>query len=140
MTLLLRMVTGSRLYGTHRPDSDWDRYEIHDKIKASHKLGGVRNDQDVMQWSLSLFMKVAAKGGHNALDLMFADPGWPEVDLIPDLRASFVADPYNAHVRFSRTIQSYLDKGTPKGLMNAQRLSDNLDSIWKTGRYNPRWR
>ena len=137
MTLLLRMVAGSRLYGTARPDSDYDWYEIHDQGKPFHQ---VSETGDITRWPLSMFMRVADKGGHNALDLMFAPRGWPEVDLLADLRLSYFANPANCAHRFPKTVESMLARGDEKGKMHAQRLSENLEDILKTGRYNPRWR
>lgn len=136
MVLLLKMLTGSRLYGTARPDSDYDWYEVYDHIKPQHKI--VDGD-DVQRWPLSLFMKISDKGGHNALDLMFADRGWPVVDLLWPLRASYVANPYLTEVRHMATVQAMRERGDDKSLMHAQRLLDNLSSVWQSGRYNPRW-
>lgn len=136
MTLLLRMLTGSRLYGTHTDNSDYDWYEIHDKIKPQHVIV---DGQDVQRWPLSLFMSVAAKGGHNALDLMFASPEHPVVDLLWPLRASYRANPYECEKRFLKTVESMLARGDDKGQMHAERLLDNLSSIWQYGRYNPVW-
>lgn len=137
MTLLLRVLTGSRLYGTHHENSDWDWYEVHDKIKAQHVIV---NGQDVQRWPLSLFVSVAAKGGHNALDLMFCPSGWPEVDLLGDFRSSYYAEPRQARKRFLATIEAMHERGDEKSKMHALRMQDNLDSIELTGRYNPVWR
>ena len=125
MTLLLRTLTGSRLYGTNRPDSDYDWYEVHDHCKPFHSANGPSGD--VTRWPLSLFMKIADKGGHNALDLMFSPVGWPEVDLLIDLRMSYVADPWRAYPRFLKTIESFKSQGTVKGDLHAERMRDNLE-------------
>lgn len=137
MLLLMRVLTGSRLYGTHRPDSDWDYYEIYDKINSYHK---VIDGNDVQQWSLSMLMRVADKGGHNALDVLFAPDGWPEVDLLREMRLSYRANPALCTPRFRATQKSFLERGDEKGRLHAERLESNLSDIMSTGRYNPRWK
>lgn len=135
--LLLRMLTGSRLYGTAHAGSDYDWYEVYDKIKPQHTIV---DGQDVQRWPLGLFMSVAAKGGPSALELMFAPPEWPEVDFLGPLRASYCADPWNSYKRFTAKIQEFLERGDEKGRMHAVRLQDNLNSVMSTGRYDPVWR
>ena len=137
--LLLRMVAGSRLYGTHHANSDWDIYEIVDLGKPFHRAHDPEFG-DITRWNLSMLMRIAAKGGHNALDVLFAPKGWPEVDLIEDLRLSYRADPWACWPRFHKTIESVLTRGDDKGRLHAQRLEDNLNSIMETGRYNPVWK
>lgn len=138
MTLLLRMIAGSRLYGTNRVDSDYDWYEIYDHCKPFHSAHGP--DGDITRWPLSMFMKIADKGGHNALDLMFASHDWCEVDLLKNFRNSYYANPYNCYHRFNSTINALLEQDTNKSRLHAERMRDNLDDIMKFGRYNPRWR
>lgn len=136
--LLLRMVGGSRLYGTNRPDSDYDVYEIWDQCRPHHNAHGPSGD--LTRWPLSMFMATAAKGGHNALDLMFAPDGWPEVDLLREMRLSYRANPALCTPRFRATQKSFLERGDEKGRLHAERLESNLSDIMSTGRYNPRWK
>ena len=136
--LLLRMLAGSRLYGTAHAGSDYDWYEIVDQGKPFHRAHDPEYG-DITRWPLSMLMRIAEKGGHNALDVMFAPRGWPEVDLLADLRESYVANPWACWPRFHKTIKSVLNRGDAKGELHAQRLADNLESIMRTGRYNPVW-
>lgn len=136
-TLLFRMVGGSHLYGTCHAGSDFDHYEIWDKCKPFHEAHG--DGEDITRWPLSMLMRIADKGGHNALDVMFTPHEWAEVDLIGDLRASYRANPWKAFPRFIKTAENMRARGDYKGQRHAQRLMDNLDDIMHTGRYDPRW-
>jgi hypothetical protein len=91
MTLLLRVLSGSRLYGTWHENSDSDYYEVYDDNRRSTHT--VDSSGDLTRWSLSTFTRIAYRGGHNALDLMFCPDDWPEVDLLLDFRRSFYANP-----------------------------------------------
>ena len=136
MVLLIRMVTGSRLTGLSGPHSDTDVIEIHDHIKPQQNKVG---DLDITRWPLSMFMKTADKGSHNALEVMFAAPDWPDVDLLSALRASYIANPYLVNLRFSKAAETYLGQGTNKGWLRAQMLLDWSEQVNFSGRFNPRW-
>ena len=133
--LLLKTLTGSRLYGTASPDSDYDYICVYsENIKSRHKI---KDGYDVQEWSLSTFMKLAWKGSHNALDIMWCPVNFPEVDLLTAMRLGFRVDPWVAWPRFIKTIQSVTDRDDRKGRLHAARLQHNLDSIMDKGWYDP---
>ena len=136
MVLLMRTVIGSRHYGLASPSSDIDIIEIHDYIRPQQNKSG---NEDVTKWPLSMFMKIADKGSHNALEVMFAAPGWPQVDLLADLRASYYANPYLVGLRFTKAAETYLTHGTEKGRLRSMMLIDWIEQVSYTGRFNPRW-
>lgn len=136
-TLLLRCLTGSRLYGTvlDEKTADYDYIEVYDKlVKSKHSI---KDDQDVQKWSLSTLMKIAWAGGHNAHDVMWAPRGWCEPDLLTDMRLGFRVDPYIAWPRYNKTIESCYARGDRKGRLHAYRLEFNYALISIQGWYDP---
>ena len=98
--MLLRAVAGSRLYGTHRPDSDFDYYEVHDRIRARQTIVG---SQDVTRMPLSQWLLLCEKGTHQALDAMWAPPDYCEVDRLTSFRTGYRVDPYRVARQLERT-------------------------------------
>jgi hypothetical protein len=141
MTLLLRMVTGSHLYGTARPDSDLDIHEIHDRGTAYHES---KEGKDYTRWAVTQWMSICDRGGHNALDLMMAPEDWPEVDLIKEFRLSYKANPVACEDSFRHTIRGFAKKAlktdTQKMYLHSWRLADHLEQIFETGRYTYPWK
>lgn len=133
--LILRCLTGSRLYGTASESSDWDYINVWDKLsKSKHKI---KDDQDEQHWSLSTFMKLAINGGHNSHDVMWSPRGVPEVDLITDMRLGFRINPWDAWPRYRKTIETLLTRGDAKGRLHAMRLEYNLTQIEHQGWVDP---
>lgn len=135
--LLLRVLTGSRLFGFHTPSSDWDYLEVTDStVRRGHTLA----DTDGAQWGLGTFMRVASKSSHNALDAMFAPDEFCEVDVIKDLRHGFRCDRVAAYKRFTATIDGVSGstaKDPLKKTIFGELLQYNLQILWKNGRYDP---
>lgn len=98
--LLLRSLAGSRLYGTARPDSDWDWYEVHDHIRARQSKVG---DLDVTRMPLSQWVRLCEKGTHQALDAMWCPPELTEVDKLRAFRLSWRPDPFRVADQLERT-------------------------------------
>ena len=128
--LLLRALAGSRLYGTSRPDSDWDWYEVHDHIRPRQKIV---DDQDVTRMDLSTWMRYAEKGTHQALDAMWCPPELTEVDVIRDLRLNFRPDPWRAADQLHRTARSMMHSKTK----HVDRLMWCAEQVLRHGYYNP---
>src|SRR5699024_3000244 len=88
--VLLRMRSGSHLYGTNTAVSDEDWFEVHDRLpgrrQSAQKIVG---DQDVTSVGLSEFVRQAEKGVPQALEAMFTPDDWPEVDLISAYRRAW---------------------------------------------------
>lgn len=125
--LILRVVAGSRLYGTFRPDSDYDWYEVYDKIRSNQCK---RDNQDVIKVGLSRWLELCASGSHQALDAMFAPDEFTEVDLFREYRHSYRVRTQEAVDRLVRTAKNIPDKHKP-------RLQRYIKEVLEDGRYNP---
>ena len=134
MKLLLRLRTGSHLYGLNHKDSDEDWLEIWDKCKPSQSF---INNQDITRWNLSMFMRVADKGGHNALEVLMARHSWCDVDLLKDFRESYIASGWVCMPKFQSAMKTLESRGDQKGIERSAMLSSWLDQIFETGRFNP---
>lgn len=136
MVVLLRVLQGSRLYGTNKPDSDYDYYEIVDKGKPYHRAHHP-TEGDITRWPLSMFLRFADKGGHNALQMMFADHEWCEIDLIKDFREAYRTNIWVCYARFEKVRQTYADRGDDKGRRYAIMFEQWMNQIAETGRFDP---
>lgn len=132
MTLLLRAVAGSRLYGTYREDSDWDWYEVYDHIRAKQTI---RAGQDVTRMPLSQWILLAEKGTHQALDAMWAPPEYTEVDLLQDFRLHFRPDPWRAADQLGRTARAFTN--VDRSLKHIDRLLWCEHRVRQFGYYDP---
>lgn len=126
--LLLRTLAGSRLYGTARPDSDWDYYEVYDRIRTSQRK---RDDLDVIKMPLAKWLDLCAKGTHQALDALWCPPEYAEVDEVPWLRWSVRVDPWRVADQLERTAHSM---GSEK---HSLRLLHCADRVREQGWYDP---
>jgi hypothetical protein len=142
VVLLLRAVGGSRLYGTNKPESDYDWYEVHDVTQ--HPRGKRKGYQkivdgvDTIKIGFSDWISVC-ETSHQGLDAMFAPDDLCEVDLISDLRHNFIAHVGTVVPAFERVIRSFsFPDSTDKQKEHAVRLRLMIDELLATGRYNPR--
>ena len=138
MTLLLRSIAGSHLYGTSRPESDLDYYEVHSVLPSFSGLYKTQqtiiDGVDVTKVSLSHFMELARIGSHQALDAMFSEK--VEVDKIEALRRGYRAG-YSVVVPYLGIIHKFSVDGTERKRKHAVRVAFNLIDILETGRFNP---
>lgn len=135
--LLYRTIMGSRLYGTNRPDSDYDWLEVYTNMgsKPEQKVTG---DLDTLRVSLSTFMTLASEGRHQYLEGMFAPKA--EVDVIYDLRRSFYPDTAKTVNLYRRTINKFGDhksRKKEKAMRTALKLTYDLEDILTKGKFNP---
>ena len=136
--LLLRLLVGSHLYGTAHEGSDFDWYEVYDRLERWERRQVIAGDLDVVRVDLSTFMAQADKGVPQTLEVMFAPADWPEVDVIRDMRVRWFPDTARAANTYERTIQSFRQlKVTEKRLTHAKRLAYNRDELIRTGRFDP---
>lgn len=131
--LLLRTIAGSRLYGTNRPDSDFDFYEVHDRIRAKQTI---RDGVDVTRMPLSQWILLAEKGTHQALDAMWAPPGYAEVDLLQTFRLHFRPDPYRVAYQLEKTAKA-IEFGNDTKLKHVLRLRHCAMRVREQGWYDP---
>lgn len=121
--LLLRALAGSRLYGTSKPDSDWDWYEVHDQVRPYQSK---RGDLDVTRMPLSKWVLLCEKGTHQALDAMWCPPRLCEVDRLTAWRLSFRVDPYRAARQLETTAHAMGgEKHYDRLMFCAKRVRDN---------------
>ena len=135
--IILRLLVGSHLYGTAHGGSDFDWYEVHDKIDSRQVISG---NQDTTYLDLSTYMRQADAGVPQALEAMFAPADYfgIEVDKFRDMRVNYRPDTARAANTYARTISSFKRlKVTPKRLAHAVRLAYNLDQLVKHGKFDP---
>lgn len=128
---IIKIVNGSRLYGTFTTDSDYDyigvfveppEYVFSDrKIETAplHNRGSQEKtapgDQDGQQYSLRHFLKLALDGNPSILTAFFAGPEfWEESDAAGELLMSFAPDVVSmqAAPRFKGYLKNQLDRLT----------------------------
>ena len=132
---LLRTLAGSRLYGTATPDSDWDYYEVYDRIRTSQRK---RDDLDVIKMPLAKWLDLCAKGTHQALDALWCPPEYAEVDEIPWLRWSVRVDPWRVADQLERTARALeRSRQSEKRDKHALRLRHCAARVREQGWYDP---
>lgn len=135
--LLYRTVVGSRLYGTNRPDSDYDWIEVYSSMRARPRQV-IRDNDDTIKVTLSTFMMLASEGRHQYLEAMFAPRS--EIDMFYDMRSHFYPDTAKTVNLYRRTINKFGDhkaRKKQKAMQTALRLTYNLEEIIQTGKFNP---
>lgn len=136
--LLYRSLIGSRLYGTHRPDSDYDWIEVYSSMRPKPRQK-VIGETDTIKVNLSQFMHFASSGRHQYLESMF-NPDRQETDMFYDMRMRFYPDTAQAVNLYRRTIANFGNrKGrkTEKSNKTALRMTYNLEQLLEYGRFNP---
>ncbi len=70
---LFRTLHGSRLYGLHHAASDYDWFEVYDRLPGCHQANQrIQRGNDTVKAGLSRFMQMAADCARQALEAMFA--------------------------------------------------------------------
>lgn len=138
LTLLLKTVHGSRLYGLAHADSDFDRFEVYgwDKGRGRQRITG---QDDVTKTTYDRFMRYCEKGVPQYLEAMFSRVA--EVDNFPFDRVGYGIHQANTRNTYMRTIKSFWITGVEtdnfKLKRHAMRLVLNLRSMQENGRFNP---
>lgn len=131
VVLLLRTVGGSRLYGTASPDSDWDWYEVHDRVRPRQRKDA--QGQDIIKMPLGTWLRLCEKGTHQALDALWAPAHMAEVDELTSLRRSFRIDPWRVADQLERTALSMHTSKTK----HTMRLLLCAERVRQRGWYDP---
>lgn len=84
--LLYRTLVGSRLYGTNRPESDYDWMEVYSSMRSKPRQK-INGENDTIKVSLGSFMHMAETGRHQYLEAMFAPQ--TEIDVFYEMRRRF---------------------------------------------------
>ena len=133
MTLLLRTIHGSRLYGLHHDGSDYDYFEVHGFDKF-HSKQSIVNGVDTVRVSLDTFIRRASAGSPQALEAMWSRQA--EIDLIP-WRWSFQPDRSLTENVYTRTIKNFSLSQDRKRQRHAWRLKFNYSDHMNYGQFNP---
>ena len=138
MQLLFSTVHGSRLYGLHHADSDYDRFEVYGWIKTRGRQTMYARE-DVTKTSFDRFMRYCDKGVPQYLEAIFSKMATE--DHIPYIRENYYPNMVNVRDTYMRTIKAFWAEGTETGSMkrrrHAARLRLNLIAMEETGRFNP---
>lgn len=138
MTLLLRTVHGSRLYGLAHVNSDYDMFEVYgwDKGRGRQRISG---KDDLTKTTYDRFMRYCEKGVPQYLEAVFSRKA--EVDDFPFDRLTYGIHQKNTRDTYLRTIKSFWETGSETENMklkrHAIRLIFNLRSMQETGRFDP---
>lgn len=135
--LLYKVLIGSRLYGTHRKDSDYDWLEVHSSMRSRPRQV-IQGDDDTIKVTLSTFMTLASEGRHQMLEAMFAPK--TEIDMFYNMRRNFYPDTAKTVNLYRRTIYKFGDhkmRKRDKAMQTALRMTYNLEEFLEKGRFNP---
>jgi uncharacterized protein len=136
--LLMKCLAGSRLYGTNRPDSDYDLRGVCwtpkqvllglTKFEQYERHG----DEDITVWTLARFFGLAQDNNPNILDILCAPPSsWlvysPAWKLVYGARSLFLSE--NVRYRFSGYAISQLKRleGHHRWLVNPPKREPILE-------------
>ena len=135
--LLLRSVAGSRLYGTFTENSDFDFFEVHDRIRPRQRK--LADGTDTIKMPLSQWLRLCEKGTHQALDAMWCPPELTEVDRLGvAFRFSYRVDPWRVHDQLIRTaVALESSRNSEKRDKHALRLRYLAGRVLETGQYDP---
>jgi hypothetical protein len=138
--ILFQTVHGSRLYGLHHDESDYDYYTVVDKVKtrrAKYAKHSIVGDRDSVVVDFGTFVEQAKRGVPQALEAMFSRQA--EVDRIEDFRKGFLVGTNDVYDRYLRTIKSFAfdEKDPYKRKRHALRLALNFSDMRAFGRFNP---
>lgn len=146
MTTLLKTVHGSRLYGLHHADSDYDTYEVLFHSNKNYAKQTLKGKGDDFYVSFSKFMSMCSQGVPQALEAMFSPYAEMMEEYTPFFK-SFRLGRTETSMRYRRTVRNFaftLGKdGEVLGLQPfkrrrlALRLCLNLSEGLREGRFNP---
>lgn len=134
---------GSRLYGTHHADSDYDYVMLftdESKVglsKYKNLTQRLQGDDDVQRRSLDSFVASCYKGSANDLDVLYSTQ-WEHADnkYAPFLN-SIRPDYSQARQRFRGFIEGFKEEQTLKATRHMFRVALNGKKLFSQGRYNP---
>lgn len=137
MKVLFKTPHGSRLYGLHNENSDYDYYIVVDRVKKKRKHYAkqtIVDDIDSTVVDFGTFYSMCVGGVPQALEACFSRLAI--VDEIGAWRNAFRAST-DVYERYLRTIKSFALTDEYKSKRHALRLAMNLRVMANTGRFNP---
>lgn len=133
MTAILQTLHGSRLYGTHHAQSDYDTFVVAGLTgRTRQKILGA---DDAIRMSLDGFLDNVFRGSAQSCEALFS----PVAIIDPHYAAMFAGirvTGSDAFQRYRRTIDAHT-RGTLKQRRHAVRLGLNFAELRTTGRFNP---
>lgn len=135
MDILLSTVHGSHLYGTNRPGSDLDLYQVVRQGKTRQKFCG-RVDLTVI--SLDNFISFVDRGVPQALEALWSPQARIKEDWVPFF-ASLRPPYYQTIKTFERVIRHFENSAnqTRKDRVHVRRLEMELEDFKRFGHFNP---
>lgn len=132
--IILKTVTGSRLYGFSHAGSDFDYYQV---TMGAGKSGQVIKDGiDTVTITFPSFCQHVAKGVPQAMEALYSTVK----DVHPSYAMLFsgMEPDQNELIRtYRRTIRHFVLMDTDKHRRHAMRLAINLAEWWEFGSFNP---
>lgn len=137
MEILLQTIHGSRLYGLHHAESDYDYYTVIPTRRGVRKRNAkqkIIGNRDTFVIDMSTFMVDCDKGVPQALEALFSEQA--TIDNISEFRHNFTINTGNIIRSYRRTIKNFAE-GDFKKKRHALRLALNLDEAVRYGKFNP---
>lgn len=140
-------LTGSRLYGTHHAQSDYDYVTLYvDSTQKGHrksdnKAHKLHEDQDNQYRSLDSFLESCAKGSPNDLDTLFSplmEFYAPEYrPLLTQFRPNY-GEAYKRCLGMISAYEAKMEDNSLKATRHMFRIAMNGYKLQTQGWYNPR--
>jgi len=139
MEILFKTIHGSRLYGLHHDNSDYDYYTVVSKVKtarAKYAKQSIVDGVDSVVVDFGTWLMQVESGVPQACEAMMSQ--MPVRDKISAFRNNYVLGT-GVWERYLRTIKSFaLTEGNDfKRKRHALRLACNFQDIRRWGRFNP---
>lgn len=137
MDVLFKTIHGSRLYGLHHENSDYDYYTVVSKVKtakAKYAKQTITGDTDSMVIDFGTWVGQMQSGVPQALEACFSEQHI--IDRIPWFRQGFRVST-GSYERYLRTIKSFALDDDYKKKRHALRLACNMSDIRRYGKFNP---
>lgn len=138
MTILLRTIHGSHLYGLAHADSDTDIYEVFVTTRTARKRNikqTISNGVDKTSVDMSTFMHMVDECVPQALEALWSPVA--EIDKIHEFRTQYRVNSAKMKEVYVRTALKFVEEGTVKHRRHALRLILNLGTALEYGKFNP---
>ncbi|QNN98349.1 nucleotidyltransferase [Streptomyces phage LilMartin] len=138
MTVLLRTIHGSHLYGLAHAGSDKDIYEVITTKRTKRKRNikqTIVNGVDKTTVDLSTFMHMVDECVPQALEALWTPV--PDVDEIHQFRTQYRVNRAKMKEVYIRTALNFAKGESPKQKRHAIRLLLNLGAALEYGKFNP---
>lgn len=143
--LLLESIHGSRLYGLHHENSDWDYWRVYantPKAKARNISQTISGDQDSVDMDFSTLVAYADRSSHQVLEMIFSQK--KTHCLIDHWCDNFVVNLSTLRDLYYRTVVNFWMKAwasegrlRTKTFRHCVRMAINLEEAQRLGRFNP---